>query len=254
MKTQLVILFLVCTASAFAQLPWKKQSFDSLDQLKSGGPPAAQLAARFVASSLVLSDSNFVTTWTDSSGNGHDATGPATTAPLYRNNVTDNINGKPVVNPDGADDFLTMTNYVGLTNNWTVHAIGRRSASGDVFLPVGNSSGRTLVTHFSDNKSYIFDEPGSSDISTGSWATNGVHQWTWRMQGGTNSIFYIDNVAKETNVTGIGGMKFAGLFIQTANNQHSKGYFAEILMYSKFQDTSELSAVHTYSQSTYGTP
>lgn len=254
MKKTLAILLAAITITAFAQFPFKKQSLGSLDQAKSAGPPTANLTARFIASSLALSDSNFVTTWTDSTGNGHDATGPTATAPLYRNNVTDNINGHPIVHPDGTDDFLAITNYVGLTNNWTIHAIGRRVAAGDAFLPCGTTNGRTLVLHFTDNKSYIFDEPGDSAITTGAWATNGVHQWTWRCQGGSNEIFFIDNVPKETNVTSITGMPFKGLFIQTANALRSKGDFAEILMYSKFQDASELTAVHTYSQSTYGTP
>lgn len=57
-----------------------------------------------------LVDSDPVTTWTDLSGNGNNATqSTAAAKPTYKTSV---INGRPVVRFDGVDDYLTSTGVV----------------------------------------------------------------------------------------------------------------------------------------------
>lgn len=57
-----------------------------------------------------LVDSDPVTTWTDLSGNGNDATqSTAAAKPTYKTNI---INGRPVVRFDGVDDYLSSTGVV----------------------------------------------------------------------------------------------------------------------------------------------
>ena len=59
------------------------------------------------ADSLALADGDAVTTWTDSSGLGNNATQAVVdNKPLYKVNI---INGKPVVRYDGIDDLLDVT-------------------------------------------------------------------------------------------------------------------------------------------------
>lgn len=55
------------------------------------------------ADSLVLSNNDPVSTWSDSSGNGNDVTGTGGQRPLYKTNIQ---NGLPSVRFDGVDDFL----------------------------------------------------------------------------------------------------------------------------------------------------
>lgn len=58
------------------------------------------------ADSLTLNDDDPISTWTDSSSNGNNATGVTTARPLYKVNV---LNGKPVVRFDGSNDVLNFT-------------------------------------------------------------------------------------------------------------------------------------------------
>ncbi len=58
------------------------------------------------ADSLALADGNPVSTWTDSSGNGNDATGSSTARPTYKTAI---VGGKPVVRFDGSNDVLATS-------------------------------------------------------------------------------------------------------------------------------------------------
>lgn len=80
------------------------------------------------ADSLVLNDTDPVSTWIDSSGNGNNATGSGTARPLYRTNI---VNGKPVVRFDGSNDILT-TSYV-FASAYTLFVAYNRST----LCPVG---------------------------------------------------------------------------------------------------------------------
>ena len=63
------------------------------------------------ADSLSLSDSDPVSSWTDSSGNSNTATATLTSRPLYRTGI---INSLPVLRFDGVNDFMTITRNAGL--------------------------------------------------------------------------------------------------------------------------------------------
>lgn len=64
------------------------------------------LAAWWKADSLSLSDGDPISTWTDSSGNGKDATATLTTRPLYKTNI---FGSMPAVRFDGSNDFFSFS-------------------------------------------------------------------------------------------------------------------------------------------------
>jgi hypothetical protein len=77
------------------------------------------------ADSLGLSDGDAVGTWTDSSGNGYDATQATGSAkPTYKTNIT--LAGKPVVRFDGGD-YLASSAPTD-ANGQTVIAVARPSS------------------------------------------------------------------------------------------------------------------------------
>jgi hypothetical protein len=85
------------------------------------------------ADALVLNDADPVATWTDSSGNGYNAT-QATGAkqPLYKTAI---VNSKPVVRFDGINDVLQIlgAGYLACTNNIgavTLFVVAKATASG----------------------------------------------------------------------------------------------------------------------------
>jgi hypothetical protein len=71
------------------------------------------------ADSLALADGAAVTTWTDSSGNGNNAT--AVGAPVFKTNI---LNGKPVIRFVGVQGFTLATAIAGTSAGpWTVVAV-----------------------------------------------------------------------------------------------------------------------------------
>lgn len=84
-----------------------------------GGAPAVAFSPSSVtglqvwlqADSLALADADPVATWTDSSGNGNNATQATSgSQPTYKTNI---VNGKPVVRFDGTDDWLASVTMGG---------------------------------------------------------------------------------------------------------------------------------------------
>ena len=79
------------------------------------GPGGVGLPAdyrfRFEANTLSasLSDGDAVNTWTNTGGNSLDATSPGASDPFFRNNATDNMNGFPVIDFNGVDQWFTIT-------------------------------------------------------------------------------------------------------------------------------------------------
>lgn len=77
-----------------------------------------------------LSDGNAVTTWSDSSGQGNDATqAVAGSKPLYKTNI---INGNPVVRFDGTDDSLNLGDVAAFdfgTNNFSIFMVGKNTTN-----------------------------------------------------------------------------------------------------------------------------
>lgn len=71
-----------------------------------GGPGDFSPILWLKADALGLSDNDPVSTWTDSSGNGNDATSTGGARPTFKTAI---VNGMPVVRFDGSDDFMKVT-------------------------------------------------------------------------------------------------------------------------------------------------
>ena len=85
------------------------------DGLGGVGLPA-DYRFRLVANTLSgsLADGAAVTTWTNTGGNTLNATSPGATDPIFRNNATDNMNGFPVIDFNGTDQWFTIADNTDL--------------------------------------------------------------------------------------------------------------------------------------------
>lgn len=107
-----------------------------------------------------LNDGDAVTTWSDSSGNGYNATqSTGSLKPLYKTNIK---NGLPVVRFDGTDDFLEGTSLTMSQPEIFVVAYFAQAtqANYDYLLSLGNSgaSPRLSIAKWqTDNRLYNYD-------------------------------------------------------------------------------------------------
>ncbi len=198
-----------------------------------------------------LADGAPVATWTDESGQVHDATqGTPANQPIYKTGVQ---NGLPVVRFDGTDDRLAYDGTILVNTDYTVFVVeGRTSNKSNNYILRGSAStanqnlhvgyrSDTGFTHAQYANDYTMTVPGYTlqqlnvmalDLDT----TGGTGKHTWR--NGTLLGSLANNVMLGAYVnSGIGGYG-AGYFFQ--------GDVAEVIMYSRALTTQERQQVEAY--------
>lgn len=126
-------------------------SFVSLLGYSQTGPggvgSSSNIEAWLEANSLGLSNNDAVSTWSDISGNGNDATeSTGSNQPLF---ITSQVNGYPIVRFDGSDDRL------GFGTNINTSAVS-------TFMVYSRTSGSTIITApITLGKHIIYSQPTS---------------------------------------------------------------------------------------------
>lgn len=91
-----------------------------------------------------LNDGDPVSTWPDSSGNGHNATQTGSARPIFKTNI---LNGKPVVRFTSAGlSGLIVSPAVSSVLPWTVFVVMKPVSSGVHAVALASSGGSTPVT------------------------------------------------------------------------------------------------------------
>jgi hypothetical protein len=87
-----------------------------------------------------LSNNDPISTLTDSSGNGRDASGTTTTRPLH---ITSQLNGYAAIRPDGSDDKMTVSGNMSFVNSasWTAFIVVKISSNKSNNNITGGTSG-----------------------------------------------------------------------------------------------------------------
>ena len=155
------------------------------------------LVAWYDASQITgKADSDAVSSWADSSGNGHTASqATGSKQPLYKTNI---LNGFPVLRFDGIDDFMSVSSMGALTNH-SVFVVAKDSAEdwGVLGGPTGNPQIRR--GYFGNDKLSFKD---SVSDNTAPSTTLHVAQGNWSLMEwvfvGTTCFYYQNGVAHGT--------------------------------------------------------
>lgn len=193
------------------------------------------------ADALALSDTDPVSTWTDSSGSGNDATGTSTARPLYRTGI---IGGKPAVRFDGSNDILTTT-YV-FAHTYTIFVAYNRSTN----CPVG--AGGIGGTGMLWRSALIWSDVSqptanlSSTPFTGAWSYiavtfSGLTNGAWL--NGSNILSSSASPSSDSTAAFQLGNSFDG---------YSSCDIAEVIVYNSVLGTTDRQSVEGYLHTKYG--
>lgn len=216
----------------------------------------------FQADSLALSDGDPISTWTDSTGNGHDATAGGAQRPTYR--ASGGSNNEPYVEFDGSDDQMTIdSGNPSFATGWT---------QGEMFVvvkldadpPASNSSDAGVVqglggTGFSLGARCEYPDFDSGDILEGFGNGNGsrrqfdpgVSLASWRLYNvSSQSGEYkarIDGTEVYSNATNTVSFAESGpRLCQTNSLARMDGQVHEVLIYDAVLSSGDRSIAEDY--------
>jgi hypothetical protein len=211
------------------------------------------------ADALSLSDTNAVSSWTESSGNGVaaiQATGSK--QPLYR---TNRINGKPTVKFDGTDDSLTMT-YTQVAANGTVcMVVGNwtTNVAAVNYAYRNNAGSRTYLSKPLNSNLMTYSKGNTSSVAIGTYSLiNTAFVYVtivWKTVAAVETAdLYVNGTAIATNIATTlgsnGATGWLGSFDGT--QQYGNVEIAEFIHYEKALSTTERQSVDTYLRTKYG--
>jgi hypothetical protein len=188
----------------------------------TGIPDAGELQARYDATALSQSDGQAVSTWTDQAST-NDLT--AGTAPTYR---ASGLNGLPVVEFDGNDDFLDVS-FNALSQPNHIFMTCKILQTGGVIFDADSSFDQAIL--MTGDPAYSLFAGGS--LLDGPPATGDVLLLS-ALFDGTSSELRINNGARVAT-GGAGGLSLDGITLGTDGNQFNDRFcnvsIGEILVY-----------------------
>ena len=194
------------------------------------------------ADSLALNDGDLVSTWTDSSGNGDNATATSTARPTYKTGI---VNGKPVLRYTSTNN-LDLGSYISTARSIFV-----------VYKP---------ILDFSKTYMLILGHPGVYDFfGTANTAGNPIFNSTYvsaNVSGGSAWV----NGTSTNPLSVLWQPNFSVLSLQTtgntnigalANDRNSAsndfiGDYAEVIVYNRVLTSTERQNVEAYLLAKYG--
>ncbi len=223
------------------------------------------LQARWRGSDIVgLSNGDEISTWNDSSGNGHDATGVVnnTKKPTYRS--SDGPNSKPCVrlqiNSTGIGGYFTLPNFLTGFTAGHYFAVLKTDIEPAIISkcapPLGDwgssfASG-DLYPFVTDGK--IYDGWGSTvRKSTGADppALTNWHVYEVRSASGVWSNYFNGSQLFTTGTNTVGWSTAPKIGRTNVNLNTLEGMIAEILFYTAIQSGAGLTAIYDYLESEY---
>jgi hypothetical protein len=210
-----------------------------------------------------IDDGTAVRTWSDQSGNGYDATQSTTAArPTY---IASGLNGLPVVRFDGTDDRLALgasalgmfRNVAGQTTFLLIKYQSGTNASKNSLVIFNNASAPRLQMRQINGKYNInamrLDAVTEQSISSNQNIATDFVMHTSRVDyvntesrqfingqtDGLKTDFQTSGNTSDTNSSNI----FIGSWI---SSEYLNGDIAEIIVYNRALNTSELAQVHRY--------
>lgn len=197
------------------------------------------------ADSLSLNDNDLVTTWTDSSGNGNNAT--ASNKPTYK---TNQINGLPAVQFIALDFMQTPS--ITMTNMSIFIVLKPGATAGYVMEFAGAGSSNAIISNFTANTLEVFNSPR---ISMGATATTAFSQHTLTRDATNGTKTWRNGSAVTTDpsaVTPNTGVITIGTDGGAGTTDQWSGYIAEIILYNNEVSSANRALIESYLLTKYG--
>ncbi len=211
-------------------------------------------------------DNTSITTWTDQSTAGNDAT-EVTNPPLYKNNATDNINFLPTIDFDGTNDVLSIGDLSEIkstsgTGRYTMLGIGIRQDANDNYVlgSTGGTNNEELYFGYTNaNTTATLDHESNAINLTGLSAFDSPAQTPFLLFGeydGSGRVFEElrdDNFNRNTdsNTTDISGTQ-TNYIGDVTNTGNYNGLISEVLVYNSAVTDLEKLRIYSYFGIKYG--
>lgn len=185
-------------------------------------------------------DGDAISTWTDSSGNNNNATqATVSLQPVYKTNI---LNGQPVVRFDAADDGMSTT-------------LGVSSGSLTVFVVYDTNSASSSRRAVQGSNNWLIGPWGGAHQYFNGAFINGGSQGLGTfviaaaVQTSSSGTLYINGVNKGSN----GSTTLPGTFYLGVGTylEPLGGDIAEVIVYNKELNATEISGVNTYLTNKY---
>jgi hypothetical protein len=209
--------------------------------------PASEgtLQAWYKADSLVLSDNDPISTWTDSSSSGYNATQTLTARPLYKTNIQNSL---PAVLFSAASTQSFVTSIPADTKPFTVAVVVRREDYGPPVAFFGASNTGGMCFRNDTNRYADILSQGTADIGPSTTAlTDGSTNIIVVTYSSAGAFAYTLNGASAG--TGTNNLTFTGSLTQTigvgyaGSTEYMDGYIMEIM---KFSSVVSAATISTY--------
>lgn len=193
-----------------------------------------------------LSDGDPVSSWTDSSGNGHTATQTGTARPTFKSNI---VNGKPVVRFLASSlTSLNVTSPPSGVSPWTVFVVSKVAASA-LLITIGEPvTARPVGPLFSDTDGNFYTANRSSYSAASNAFTGAFHVFSVESNGTGIPLNWVDGTSQ--SVSG-GASAGAGNWTQIGSNA-SNGDIAEIILYNADLGSTDRANIEKYLGTKYG--
>jgi hypothetical protein len=226
-------------------VPFQEEEEEEFDPSSIAG-----LLAWYKADSLSLNDGDPVSTWTDSSGSGNDATEASGARPLYQ---TNELNGLPVVQFDGVDDQMVSSLSMA-TKPFTAFAVVKFATFVNEATILGpNASGGLQWRGNSDQRQGLLKSVTAEIGSSGTQlSVDTFYRLAATYSSGGAYTFYLNGTA---DGTGTNNQTFSATTLQLARNitgEDLTGQIAEILFYDSVLGTTDRQAVEVYLTDKWG--
>ncbi|MGL1889314.1 MAG: T9SS type A sorting domain-containing protein, partial [Reichenbachiella sp.] len=253
------------TTATFNNVDFADGDFFSVG-VTGGGPGGVSTSLvtwlRADVGTSTTTDNTALDTWTDQSAAVNNASGGAT-QPTFKDNVTDNMNGNPVIDFDGTDDRMTIALDALEGSNYSLFAVGERvDARGNNYLLGSDGSTNDEVLHFGyrldgtatvaqwandlDVTVNAFDAPAVSPFILFGELSGAGHKIEQQRDGIISSATNANTTSIATNANQL----YLGYFGDTPS--YFGGQMAEVIAISSELTNEEEQRVYSYLALKYG--
>ncbi len=194
------------------------------------------------AKTIPAGDGDVVGAWADKSGQGNDATQTVTAdKPALQTGI---VNGLPVIRGDGTDDDLDIS--VTFTNE-SIFVVCKNSVPAQVGTIIAQSGNFRLTYPTTNQIQYVHN--GTINTIVGGF-TSSVFNIFRAILDGANSSLAVNNSSPSVSAVGSVAHTYTRLF--SRSSQVLNGDIAEIIIYDREVNASEIVQVETYLATKYG--